>query len=213
MFPHTVDLETAGNYWRMWYWLGYGAWGTKPNDGKVNHCRFFWRGVFGGLGVLVFVLMGLGVLAIVCPVAILFAYRPSVTDPGQELVAPIRNWPRLWGHRIWPLTLIIFGLSIWCGLYWLIAGPNPEAVIFTVLGVTVALVFIILHFCRWWRKAWWNFWSERTERKQWEEIRSYTMPDAAPKPPSPWKLWLKAKKEKFCPFIEFTRDGKNVSEL
>lgn len=50
-------------------------------------------------------------IALICA---FFAYRPvgkKETTPG--LCAPISWWPRLFGQRVWPISLMVPGLMIW----------------------------------------------------------------------------------------------------
>lgn len=160
--------------------------GQVLEDKQKSLCSFFWR-------CLLMLFIGwplLGALWLfTAGIAVLFAGIPTsdVLEPDapwERLFKKIAPWPTFRGHRIWPITILLIG---WLGHVLYLC---PELAI-ALAGIAFVTAFFVL--CE---KALNRVASWRKARK--EKVAHHE--------PSVWRLilaWLKAKKQKVCPLIEF----------
>lgn len=121
---------------------------NKAIPSQVNGCQLFTRFIFFG----VFAIFLLCVGAILFVIGLPFAARPSLFDDDNTTAAWVhyQSWPRINGHRIYPLWPI---LTLWM-LYNLSATQAVmvgvlHATIFSttfwsILGVIVAFILAVM---------------------------------------------------------------------
>jgi hypothetical protein len=166
--------------------------GEKAIPQQTSLCGLFWRFI-GMLIVSIFlgpvcglILIILTILATV--VGFLFACRPHI----DNILVPIAKWPKISGHRIWPLSVIgppaVLYVMVSGTVDYLANGQIPSDFI-GILGVVSTgtagvvifglIAIMAIDFAR-------ILYNKASEAESLQLIRA----------------WLKAKHEKVCPFVE-----------
>ena len=171
----------------------------KTPQHKVSLCKLFWDFI---LGLIVWP------LAIVCMIiatlaGLLFARKVSET---QGIYEPFEKWPRIGKFRIWPIwllptvgvaflieyslpgvTLIQTPFIMFAGLFALAELTIIALLVLAAAWFVIEGILVII------KRAWGIFLRESLWMVSKEDIKeSKTL----------FKKWMKAKKEKICPFIE-----------
>ncbi|MDZ4205970.1 MAG: hypothetical protein U1C12_02025 [Patescibacteria group bacterium] len=94
--------------------IAYGSGKTAPS--QVSRYWLFWRTVFMFLiGWPSRWILDKVVMLVVAVVAFLLcAYRWHIKSDGDaDIIVPIKHWPTVRGHRVWPSCLILAGVVLY----------------------------------------------------------------------------------------------------
>jgi len=139
-----------------------------------------WPVVVVSVAFLGAILFTIGSLA-----AFLVARRPPLLDSDPDVWAvPIKKWPEIGGVRIWPLSIILgllgaYALVSYSGIVLTFTIILGKVLLYVVLPL-IGLALLIWLLCAFLDSDTWKM----------------------------TKAFFKAKKERVCPMIRFTADGK-----
>lgn len=162
--------------------IAYGFTSGRNIPENTNLCKLFWRTLFMLFIGWPFILALLVVaVAAVYFIGFFVASRPTLGMDSD--FAPIKKWPKIMGHRIWPTSIIslcilvfviwhLLPLAIAAVIGWLSANMSIAAMIFVGAFLVIALGYAIKRFFR---------------SELWKLARAY----------------MSAKKQRFCPIVEF----------
>jgi len=163
------------------YKIAYGYRGELNQPNQSNLCQFF-RAVIGGVLLWVFViLLEAIVFTVITPIAFMAGYKP--TRMGDwPLSKPMSFQPKI--KKIWKVigTILLFSIvGLFClGILWLLGSWIFGSVIESLVGRAIVIsIFSIL--------IAWTAW------RLWRKTETYQV----------IKTYIRAKKDKVCPIIEF----------
>ena len=164
--------------------IAYGLNAKCPEH--TNLCKLFWRTLF-------MLFIGWPLTLVLIAVALFVAYaigffmasKPTIgmSMASEKAFVPIEKWPKIMGHRIWPINVISL-CAIVCVAWqyvpaaamavtgWLSVNVSMAMMIFVGALLIIALGYAIRKFF---------------ESELWELAKAY----------------ISAKKQKICPIVEF----------
>lgn len=159
---------------------------------KVSMCKLAWRFVTMLLVGWLLQLLAGGIIALLFgiffgiagAVAFFIASYPHLHNNGELEFQHYKRWPKIRGHQIYPLSILLPVAFIWLAV-------NYPAIAISI-GYCVAVIALIILaaflvcMC-----------------VEWREKRGQRPPSSKPGPVRLAVEYLKAKKQKVCPIVEF----------
>ena len=93
--------------------LAYGASEEKNIPRYTSRCRLFWRTV--GMTLIGWPLTGVFLAVFIIGGLFLAADRLDFNENTKQLFVPIKRWPSVRGHRVWPSMVILVGTILYYG--------------------------------------------------------------------------------------------------
>lgn len=94
--------------------IAYGVYRNIPT--RVGRCALFWRFVFMLLiGLPITLVVFTILISVFSVVGFFYGYRPSLLKSDgkkSDPLVPIRHWPTVGGHRVWPICIVLIGVIL-----------------------------------------------------------------------------------------------------
>ncbi|HXK36884.1 MAG TPA: hypothetical protein VJ553_04865 [Candidatus Paceibacterota bacterium] len=163
--------------------VAYGHAFSREQPEKTSVCRLFWRFWLSLAFAWPLTILALAVVSIG---SLLIGYRLAFAEGDEQgkPFVPIKHWPRVRGHQVWPLWLPVAWLGwVLAPIIWSLLASLPFLIFWGTVGALLAVagsVWLIL----------------TGVRGAWHTIRDSELVKLL-------RLRAHALKDKVCPIVEF----------
>ena len=141
-----MTINASGRMFR----IAYAATPRREWPQQVNLCRFFWKLIGMGIGVVTIWITCFVLICIVDVLAFLLCgYRVNL-GPGPILFVPIKRWPNFQGKHIFPIAVlgIFVGIPVLLCVIgytaWLLILCMDAEIGFLFMGKVTAILVVLL---------------------------------------------------------------------